>query len=86
MDFNGACWSPQVVIPAFFFTYRGRWQNTTYRTAGRTTEIQTAYMSITKHYIEDSRQNSLDSNRLHPRVPTALSVHTVYRYQLQLRW
>jgi len=29
MDFNGACWSPQVVIPAFFFIYRGRWQNIT---------------------------------------------------------
>jgi len=29
MDFNGGCWGPQAVIPAFFFKYWGRWQNTT---------------------------------------------------------
>jgi hypothetical protein len=43
-------------------------QNTTYRTAGRSTEIQTPYTQNTRRT-----------------VPTALSVHTAYRYQLQLR-
>jgi len=63
MDFNGGCWGPQAVIAAFFFKYWGRWQNTTYWTAGGTTEIQTAYTQITEHYIEDS----LDPIKLHPK-------------------